>query len=242
MFAAVIPGRRNHSSTGIALGSAQKEPHMNLNQTGMTLAPTTDVVLPCDEDVLDVLFDRNTRRLIGALHRRFWEKRRKVLHDRAISGDVVSISAGANDRNELMTGDFGEVIADLPRVRESWDGRLDQYSGLREAVNSMGRNAVPSVVRVRGWGETELGILVDGRSVPGCIVDVAIALSHSAHRFRDGVEAFVFSVPEPTDSAEAALWENLMCLAHDRTGIDRGTVRFGSFPHVQHGEPEVAVA
>ena len=208
----------------------------------MLLAPNTDIVLPGNEEVLEVLFDPRTRKLIAALHRRFWDKRRKMLLDRAVDGDVISLTSTSNALEAPPVQDFGEVIADMRRVSDSWDGRLDEYLALHDSLNSRGFDGAPAVVRVRGWNETDPGLLVDGRAVPGCIVDIAVAFTQSSHIFRRGEVAFVFDIPESAGSAEAELWTDLMRLAHDRSGIDRGTVTYGSLHRVQREDAEVAVA
>jgi len=87
---------------------------------------------------------------------------------------------------------------------------------------------VEAVVRVRGWDETESGVLVDGRAVPGCIFDIAVAMSVGAEAFRREQDPFAIETPVPADAEEAQLWNDLAALAHDRAGIDRGTVRIES--------------
>lgn len=243
-------GNTQKPIVGNALGSVQKVLTMTSQPAGMTLAPLTDIVLPGNEEVLEELFDRRTRKLIAVLHRRFWEKRRKMLQDRAIHGDVITLTSSNSslnvDERSQPVREFGEVIADLRQASDSWDGRLDEYLALRDAMASRDFDDAPLVVRVRGWGVTDPGILVDGRAVAGCIVDVAVALSQAAHIFRDGEEAFVLDVADAMDAGVARLWADLMCLAHDRSGIDRGTVTYGSLHRVQRDgscdDSEVAVA
>ncbi len=220
---------------------AKKDQLMATRLPGVTIAPGTDIVLPVDDEVLDVLFDRTTRKLIASLHRRFWEKRRNMLQARAIDRSTLTL-APTSTIHDADSQIFGEVVCDLRATRDSWDGRLEQYSRLREALVTAGLDSSPFVVRVRGWEETDPGVLVDGRAVPSCIVDVAVALRQSAQLFRQDVNAVVLDTPEAVDAGEVALWADLMCLAQDRSGIDRDTVSYGVLRAVARSEPEIAVA
>lgn len=188
---------------------------------GIDSTPGIDIVFSTSPWVVDAIFDDRTLKLIGSLHRRFWDRRRKMLLSQALRGDDglrVDLSAA-----------YGDVVADLRSVETDWVGRLEQFLALRTellTIASVGADSAASVptVRVRGWGETEAGILVDGRAVPGCVFDIVIAMTQGAELLRANQQAFVIDVPEAADDQESKLWADLVCLAEDRLGIERGTV------------------
>ena len=218
---------------------------MNTATAGIAISAPTDIVFPGDDDELDVIFDRRTLKLIGSVHRRFWEKRRAMLQDRAIGEDlsVLSIGDGLPVTPAIQpTVECGDVIADLRARDHSWNARLEEYLLLQNRIERQVPRVVPPVVRIRGWEHTEAGLLVDGRSVPGCIVDIAVALSFGADLFRQGEQAFVFDIPEAADPLEAQLWADLFSLAQDRNGIERGTVLFGTVRASTSNRRELAVA
>ena len=189
---------------------------------GIDSTPGIDIVFSTSPWVVDAIFDDRTLKLIGSLHRRFWDRRRKMLQSRALRGDD---GLGV----DLTDAAYGEVVADLRSVETDWDGRLEQFLALRTellTIASVGADSAASVptVRVRGWGETEAGVLVDGRAVPGCVFDIVIAMTQGAEIMREGQQAFVIDMPEAADDQESKLWADLFCLAEDRLGIERGTV------------------
>ena len=219
--------------------SGKKVSSMKSTTAGIDLTPLTDIVFPGDEDELEAIFDRHTLKLVGSLHRRFWSKRREMLKTRATSEEVVKLTATPSLQPDV---EFGEIIADLRSAADSWTDRLDEMQSLRHEIDLHGIDAVPPVVRIRGWEHTEPGLLVDGRAVPGCIVDIVVALRRGAELFREGEQAFTFDIPAPADSQEAKLWTDLFDLAHDRTGLERGTVSFGTIYPTRSDRREIAVA
>ena len=209
---------------------------MTSTSTRLILAPVVDIVLPASEEELETVFDPNTRKLIGALHRRFWDRRRKLLQERA---------TGKLDIEPAFTspepaGTYGEVVADLRDNHADWEQRLSSFVSLQTTLTDRPEHSPAAIVRVRGWEETEPGVLVDGRAVPSCIVDVAIAMSLAAPLLRKGVEALVVDIEESGDGAEAKLWGDLLQLAEDRTGVERGTVSLGTLIEVEGAHAAVA--
>lgn len=172
-----------------------------------------DVVLNAQGRTQRVL-DQRSLKIAGALHRRFWKRRREMLQNQARKGVT---------RNSIVEhGSMSSCVANVADA-VTWDDRLLQF----EKVANMGKWTGEEVVAIRGWSDTEPGVLVDGRAVPGSVFDVAIALSLVAEELREGRVPFTLSIPEPQDEAETALWRDLLALAEDRLGVERGIVRVG---------------
>lgn len=161
-------------------------------------APGIDVVLSTSDSSHLELLDSRTLRLIGALHRRFWDRRRELLLRRAQSGLAMDI--------------------DGPSASTTWQDRVAKHLELARAELSV------NDADLRGWGETEPAVLVDGRAVPGCVFDLAVVLSSRADQLRLEETNITVTVPTPFCADEERLYEDLMKTAQDRAGIDRGTL------------------
>lgn len=170
--------------------------------------PGVDVVLPVDEHVDDVL-NNTALKVMGALHRRFWNRRQDMLQEQAI-----------------INLDSIRPIADADAA-DAWADRLDELGRLSDAIDAReDEDDTVSVLVARGWDDAEPGVLVDGRAVPGCVFDVAVAAASAVTPLRNGEPAIAVSLPTPSDETEAKLYADLVSLTEDRLGIDRGTVRY----------------
>ncbi|MGI9607561.1 MAG: hypothetical protein ACR2P0_15645 [Acidimicrobiales bacterium] len=194
------------------------------------IATGVDVVADAQDQALaDRVLTPATLRLIGSLHRRLWDRRSTILRDRAIGQRTGGPSVA-----ESWVVDPFDPPAELHRGADlrggegsSWDTRLHALAQTFEASADAG----VALVRVRGWEQTESAILVDGRAVPGAIVDLVLLLSQNAETLRGtgiftpGETRFWVCAPNIPDRAEARLWNDLLNLVQDRLGIDRGTMR-----------------
>jgi hypothetical protein len=168
------------------------------NEDATSAAPGVDMVLSTSDSSHLELLDSRTLRLIGALHRRLWGRRRDLLRRRAQSG-----LGGDTDSSGSST---------------TWEHRVSRHLELaREELSA-------NNVDLRGWGETEPAVLVDGRAVPGCVFDLAVVLSSRADQLRFEETTITVTVPTPLCADEGRLYEDLTKIAQDRAGIDRGTL------------------
>ncbi|MER7820421.1 malate synthase A [Streptomyces sp. NPDC096153] len=81
------------------------------------------------------------------------------------------------------------------------------------------------VVRPRGWHLDERHLLVDGRPVPGALVDFGLYFFHNAQRLIDLGKGPYFYLPKTESHLEARLWNDVFVFAQEHVGIPRGTVR-----------------
>ena len=173
-----------------------------------TTVPGVDIVFELlhAEHAIDV----RSLKLIGALHRRLWSRRRELLLAMKQSpGHGLETAAGPDQSNHL---------ADLTVA--TWDERLQQLMAIQSAEMD-GRQTVA----IRGWSDSEPGVLVDGRAVPGCVFDVAVTLSMVTNELRNGTSPFTLTTPISRHAKEAQLWGDLLSFAEDRLGVERGVVR-----------------
>ncbi len=182
--------------------------------------PGVDVVSgPTTVDLEAALLTDRVLTVVGAVHRRFLDRRGALLRSRLADAPVDAAPAtwlAASDQQlELLRGpDF--CVAD----GASWLGRLAGYRMLAGTTSQPGT----PVARIRGWDRTEACVLVDGRSVSGCVLDATVALEHQARRFEDGEQPFALCLPDLRTAAEARTWKAMLDLVQDRLGIPRGAV------------------
>jgi malate synthase len=81
------------------------------------------------------------------------------------------------------------------------------------------------VMRPRGWHLDERHLQVDGRPVPGALVDFGLYFFHNAQRLLDRGKGPYFYLPKTESHLEARLWNEVFVFAQDYVGIPQGTVR-----------------
>ncbi|MFV0132889.1 malate synthase A [Streptomyces sp. HMX87] len=81
------------------------------------------------------------------------------------------------------------------------------------------------VMRPRGWHLNERHLQLDGRPVPGALVDFGLYFFHNAQRLLDLGKGPYFYLPKTESHLEARLWNDIFVFAQDYVGIPQGTVR-----------------
>ncbi|MFI8962352.1 malate synthase A [Streptomyces sp. NPDC053493] len=81
------------------------------------------------------------------------------------------------------------------------------------------------VMRPRGWHLEERHLTVEGRPVPGALVDFGLYFFHNAQRLIDLGKGPYFYLPKTESHLEARLWNDIFVFAQDYVGIPQGTVR-----------------
>ncbi|USQ84212.1 malate synthase A [Streptomyces phaeoluteigriseus] len=81
------------------------------------------------------------------------------------------------------------------------------------------------VMRPRGWHLDERHLQVDGRAVPGALVDFGLYFFHNAQRLLDLGKGPYFYLPKTESHLEARLWNDVFVFAQDQVGVPQGSVR-----------------
>ncbi|MFF3862818.1 malate synthase A [Streptomyces sp. NPDC002209] len=81
------------------------------------------------------------------------------------------------------------------------------------------------VMRPRGWHLVERHLQVDGRPVPGALVDFGLYFFHNAKRLIALGKGPYFYLPKTESHLEARLWNEIFVFSQDYVGIPQGTVR-----------------
>ncbi|MER7235456.1 malate synthase A [Streptomyces olivaceus] len=112
------------------------------------------------------------------------------------------------------------LISAYTRTIDFTDGRSGKSYALRPA-----EELATAVVRPRGWHLDERHFQVDGRPVPGALVDFGLYFFHNARRLLDLGKGPYFYLPKTESHLEARLWNEVFVFAQDYVGIPQGTVR-----------------
>ncbi|MEV4441723.1 malate synthase A [Streptomyces sp. NPDC049577] len=81
------------------------------------------------------------------------------------------------------------------------------------------------VMRPRGWHLDERHLTVDGRPVPGALVDFGLYFLHNARRLLELGKGPYFYLPKTESHLEARLWNDVFVFAQEHLGLPHGTVR-----------------
>ncbi|MFD5449028.1 malate synthase A [Streptomyces sp. NPDC003470] len=112
------------------------------------------------------------------------------------------------------------LTAAYTRTIDFTDERTGKSYALRPA-----EELATVVVRPRGWHLDERHLQVDGRPVPGALVDFGLYFFHNAQRLLDLGKGPYFYLPKTESHLEARLWNEIFVFAQDYVGIPQGTVR-----------------
>ncbi len=81
------------------------------------------------------------------------------------------------------------------------------------------------LVRPRGWHLVERHVEVDGRPVSASLFDFGVYLQRNAERLLERGTGPYFYLPKLESHLEARLWNDVFCVAQDRLGLPRGTIK-----------------
>jgi malate synthase len=112
------------------------------------------------------------------------------------------------------------LIAAYTRTIDFTDERTGKSYALRPA-----EELATVVMRPRGWHLDERHLQVDGRPVPGALVDFGLYFFHNAQRLLDLGKGPYFYLPKTESHLEARLWNEIFVFAQDYVGIPQGSVR-----------------
>ena len=153
------------------------------------------------------VFSVAARRVIRVLQRRAAKRTGTARPNDSSNGlSLIEASPAAVDEVCDLSGEM------------SWSDRCAAYA---RVLDLSGTDATVGVV-LRNLSADEPNVLVDGASAAGCFVDLAVVMSLLAEGLRAGRPRLVVSTGH--DLADDASLQGVIDIAHDRLGIERGTV------------------
>jgi malate synthase len=119
----------------------------------------------------------------------------------------------------------------------TWQNIVQGQINLRDAVNrsieldaggkhyALNEKTATLVVRPRGWHLVEKHILVDGRPVPGAVVDFALYLVHNAGELKNRGTGPYFYLPKLESHLEARIWNDVFRFAEEQGVVGKGQIK-----------------
>ncbi|HNR23339.1 MAG TPA: malate synthase A [Steroidobacteraceae bacterium] len=119
-----------------------------------------------------------------------------------------------------------------------WDNVIDGQTNLRDAVRRtisfvspegkqyrLNAETAVLIVRPRGWHLYEKHLLLNGKQVPGALVDFGLYLFHNARELLARGTGPYFYLPKLESHHEARLWAEVFAFAERELGLAHGTIR-----------------
>ncbi len=141
---------------------------------------------------------------------------------------INALNSGANvfmaDFEDSLSPSWANVIGGQQNLRDAVRRTIELTTaeGRRYRLNE--RTAV-LIVRPRGWHLTEKHWQVDGREVPGALVDFGLYLFHNHAELAARGTGPYFYLPKLEGHLEARLWNEVFAFAEQRLGIRHGTIK-----------------
>ncbi|MDK1472200.1 malate synthase A [Streptomyces sp. 549] len=143
---------------------------------------------------------------------------------------VNALNSGARvwlaDFEDASAPTWDNVIGGQLNLTDAYERRIDFTDDRGKSYALRPADELATVVmRPRGWHLDERHLTVDGRPVPGALVDFGLYFFHNAQRLIDLGKGPYFYLPKTESHLEARLWNDVFVFAQDRLGVPQGTVR-----------------
>ncbi|MFI1678143.1 malate synthase A [Streptomyces sp. NPDC020607] len=144
---------------------------------------------------------------------------------------INALNSGAKvwlaDFEDASAPTWENVILGQLNLTDAYERRIDftdERTGKSYALKGADELATV-VMRPRGWHLDERHLQVDGKAVPGALVDFGLYFFHNAKRLIELGKGPYFYLPKTESYLEARLWNDIFVFAQDYVGIPQGTVR-----------------
>ena len=142
---------------------------------------------------------------------------------------INALNSGADvfmaDFEDANSPTWTNLIEGQLNLRDAVRRRLtfeDPTSGKQYKLNE--KTAV-LVVRPRGLHLPERHVTLDGRAIPGCLLDFGLYFFHNAHELLARGTGPYFYLPKLESHREARIWNEVFCFAEDALRLGRGTIK-----------------
>ncbi len=148
------------------------------------------------------------------------------------SGDRKMVINALNSGASVFMADFEDALS------PTWDNVIGGQINLRDAVRrtitftnpdgkaySLNRHPAVLMVRPRGWHLVEKHITLDGRPIPGGLLDFGLYFFHNARALLERGTGPYFYLPKLESHLEARLWNSVFVRAQQLLDIPHGTIK-----------------
>ncbi|HEU5490759.1 MAG TPA: malate synthase A [Gaiellaceae bacterium] len=147
------------------------------------------------------------------------------------AGDRKMVINAFNSGARIYMADFEDANsptwANVVGGQQNLTDAIERTISLEQGEKSYSLNDEVAVllVRPRGWHLQERHVLVDGEHVSGGLFDFGVYFARNAERLLERGSGPYFYLPKLESHLEARLWNDVFCVAQDRLGIPRGTIK-----------------
>jgi malate synthase len=157
------------------------------------------------------------------------------LHDRRveITGPtdrkmiINALNSGANvfmaDCEDSLSPTWSNIVQGQINLRDAVTRSIELQAGSKHYA--LNKEIATLIVRPRGWHLPEKHILVDGKPVPGALVDFGLYLFHNAAELKRRGSGPYFYLPKLEAHEEARLWNDVFRFAEGREVVGKGEIK-----------------
>jgi malate synthase len=147
------------------------------------------------------------------------------------AGDRKMVINALNSGARVFMADFED--ANSPTWRNVVGGQQNLTDAIERTISletaekryTLNEEVAVLLVRPRGWHLEERHVEIDGRPVSASLFDFGVYLARNAERLLESGSGPYFYLPKLESHLEARLWNDAFCLAQERLGLPRGTIK-----------------
>ena len=147
------------------------------------------------------------------------------------SGDRKMVINALNSGARVFMADFED--ANSPTWQNVVGGQQNLTDAIARTISvqtpeksyTLNDEVAVLLVRPRGWHMVERNVFVDGEPVSASLFDFGVYFQRNAEELLARGSGPYFYLPKLESHLEARLWNDAFCIAQDRLGIPRGTIK-----------------
>ncbi|OLQ81373.1 malate synthase A [Photobacterium proteolyticum] len=120
---------------------------------------------------------------------------------------------------------WGNMIQGQINLRDANRGTISYYDEKKDKSYSLNNNPALLIARPRGLHLPEQHIILNGKAIPGCLMDFALYFYHNYQPRSDKGLGVYYYLPKLESMEEAQWWSDVFTFTENYFNRDRGTIR-----------------
>ena len=158
-----------------------------------------------------------------------WDRRVEITGPVDRKMIIHALNSGARvfmaDFEDSLTPMWSHVVSGQRHLRDAVRGTISFDDAKRGRTLRLAEDPAVLMVRPRGLHLPEAHLEVDGKAVPGCLVDFGLYAFHNTAELRRRSSAPYFYLPKLQSHLEARLWNDVFVAAQQALGVPVGTFK-----------------